>query len=373
MSPLELLVPIARHWRSLVVVPLLAGLVAFGASYLIKPVYTAGVTFLPPQQQQSALSSAALASLGGTLGGLAAGAAGLRTPADQYASLLQTLAVRDKLLDEFKLQEVYKADFRVDALRDLSERVRIHVGKRDGLLSVEVDDVSPERAAAMANRHVDLLKSLTSTLTLTEAQQRRAFFEQQLERTRNSLTEAQQALARSGFSTGSLRAEPRASAEGYARLRAETTSLEVRLQALRRSLTDSAPEVQQLLAALASMRGQLAGMETGNADSANADYIARYREFKYQETLLEGLARQYELARLDESREGALIQIVDAAKVPEKRSRPKRRFIAAAAVAGSFGVLLVAVVGVHLFRRAMLDPLHSETLARAKAAIRTGS
>ena len=58
------------------------------------------------------------------------------------------------------------------------------------------------------------------------------------------------------------------------------------------------------------------------------DYLTKYREFKYQETLFELFARQYEIARVDESREGALIQVVDPATRAGIQEQAQTVFIA---------------------------------------------
>jgi uncharacterized protein involved in exopolysaccharide biosynthesis len=338
---------LAEHWKLLVSGPLLAGLVALGIAFLIPPTFTARTSFLPPQQQQSAAASA-LASLG-ALAGLAGGVAGsIKTPADQYVALMQSQTVSDRIIDAFQLMQVYEEKYRVDARKELAEHVRISVGKKDGLITIEVEDESPRRAADIANRFVDELRRMTNQLAITEAQQRRAFFERQLEQTRDRLTHAQQALQASGFNAGAIKAEPKAAAEGYAKLRAEITAAEVRLQALRRAFSDNTPEMQQQLAALGALRSQLSRIESAAREPNEVDYIGRYREFKYQETLFELFARQYELARVDESREGALIQVVDVAAAPEKKSRPKRALIAAATVLGA----LLTIGSVLLIRRA---------------------
>ena len=148
-------------------------------------------------------------------------AANLRTPADQYVALMQSTTVCDRIVDQFKLMEVYDAKFRVDARKALASNVHFNVGKKDGLITVEVDDKSPQRAAEMANRLIDELRRMTDTIAVSEAQQRRKFFEQQLRQTQDKLVQAQQALQASGFTQGALKSEPRSAAEGYARLKAE--------------------------------------------------------------------------------------------------------------------------------------------------------
>jgi len=365
---LDLALPLLQHWKLLVLAPLLAGLVALGITYLIKPTFTSRTVFLPPQQQQSAAASA-IASLG-ALSGLAGAAAGIKSPADQYVALLQSTTVVDRLIDEFKLMQVYEREYRFDARRELAENARVSLGKKDGLITVEVDDVDPQRAAAIANRHVDELRRLTSQLALTEAQQRRVFFETQLKKTRDDLTSAQQALQASGFNPGALKAEPKAAAEGYARLKAEVTAAEVRLQTLRRNLSETTPEVQQAQTMLGALRAQLGKTEATTDLTGGPDYISKFREFKYQETLFELFSRQYELARLDESREGALIQVVDVAKPAERKSKPKRAIIAVATTLATLMLLTAFVVTRHFWRQSAARPETASKLAQIRAALR---
>ncbi|MEK8024810.1 Wzz/FepE/Etk N-terminal domain-containing protein [Pseudaquabacterium rugosum] len=324
--------------RWLVAAPILLGGIAFGGSYLITPTFTATTTFLPPQQQQSATAAALsqLSALGALTGG--GGGSGVKSTADQYIALMQSVTVSDRMLEKFDLINVYEAKFRIEARNVLAGKVAISAGKKDGLITVSVDDTDPKRAAAMANQYVQELRLLTNTLALSEAQQRRAFFEDHLKKTRDQLAHSQQALQQSGFNSGVLKTEPKLAADAYARLQAEATSAEIKLQTLRRSLADSSPEIQQQQAIIGALKGQLARAEVPTRDlsSGNADYIGKYRDFKYQESLFELFARQYEMAKVDESREGALIQVIDAAQVPELKSKPKRATIALGSAALAF-------------------------------------
>lgn len=326
ISLFELGAVLADKWRLLVVAPLLVGTLTLAGTYLIQPTFTARTTFLPPQQQQSSAASA-LAPLG-ALAGLAGGAGGIKTPGDQYISLMQSVNVEDRIIDRFKLMELYEAKFRFEARKELEQNVRISLGKKDGLITVEADAKDPHLAADMANQYVTELRRLTSELALTEAQQRRAFFEAELKRTKGRLADAQQALQSGGFNAGAIKAEPKAAAENYAQLKAKLTAAEVRLQALRRTLTDTAPEVQQQAGLVGALQGQLIKLEGRTDDTTGADYVSRYREYKYQEILYELFSKQYEAARLDESREGGLIQVVDVATPPEHKSKPKRAMLA---------------------------------------------
>jgi uncharacterized protein involved in exopolysaccharide biosynthesis len=336
-SPERIFAALVASWRRLLLTAGAGALLFYGVSHLLSPTYTARTTLLPPQQQQGA-AAAALANLGG-LAALAGGAGSVKSPAEQYVALMQSNNVRDKLIEEFKLVDVYGKKLLVDTRERLGQNTRIAVGRKDGLISVEVDDESAERAAALANRYVAELRRLTSQLAMTEAQQRRVFFEGLMRTAQEDFKRAQQALQATGFSAGALQAEPRAAAEGYARLKSEVVAADVRLQTLRGTLTDSAPEVQLARSALEALRRQLERLERSEVSAQQPDYIGRYRDFKYQEALLDLFSRQYEMARVDESREGALIQVVDAAAPPERRSGPSRLRIAL------LGLLVGAVSG----------------------------
>ena len=363
---LALLTILVARWRLFLVVPLLAAVLAFGATFLIKPTYTARTMFLPPQQPQSAGTST-LASLS-ALSGLAGSIGAMKSPADQYLALLHSVNVEDHILDRFKLLQVYDAQYRFLARKQLESNVRADLGKKDGLITVEVDAQSPAMAADMANQFVAELRRLSSELALTEAQQRRVFFENQLKQTRGKLTEAQQVLQSSGFDAGALKAEPKAAADGYAHLEAEATAAEVRLQTMRQSLADTSSEVQQQLAQYDALKSQLAKLASAASTAGDADYVGRYREFKYQEALYDLFSKQYEMARLDESREGGLIQVVDVATPPERKSKPHRGLIALGTLFALFVLLIPAVLVRHYWSQARVDPANAERFARLNAA-----
>jgi tyrosine-protein kinase Etk/Wzc len=343
ISLLDLLQVIVDNLRLLVLGPLVCGLAALGYSFTIPPTYTAKTQFLPPQQQQSSAASM-LASLG-ALGGLAGAASGLKSPADQYIAFMKSVSVQDALIERFNLVEKYEAKFKTDARASLTGSVRISSGK-DGLISVEVDDKDPKFAADLANANVEELGKLLGRLAVTEAQQRRMFFEKQLQITKENFTKADLALKSSGVSSSVLKTSPASAVEAVARLKAGISVQEVKLGTMRNYLTESSPDFKQALSELASFKSQLAKAEKEEPASQGAsDYVARYREFKYQETMFELFAKQFELAKVDESREGAVIQVLDVAEPPERKAKPKKAMIAfIATLASGFALLLFVFI-----------------------------
>jgi tyrosine-protein kinase Etk/Wzc len=362
ISLLDLLQVIVDNLRLLVLGPLMCGLVALGISIAITPTFTAKTQFLPPQQQQSAAASM-LASLG-ALGGLTGAATVIKSPADQYIAFLKSVSLQDALIERFKLMEKYESKLKADARLALTDNVRIASGK-DGLISVEADDKDPKFAANLANAYVEELRNLLSRLAVTEAQQRRMFFEKQLQFTKENLAKADLALKTSGINSSVLKSSPSSAVEAVARLKAGVSVQEVKLGSMRNYLTESAPEFKQALNELASIKSQLAKAEKEEPVSQGvSDYVARYREFKYQETMLELFAKQFELAKVDESREGAVIQVLDVAEPPERKANPRKSMIAIIATLISGFALLLFVFLRSAIQNASNNP---ETNERIKA------
>jgi len=319
-----------------------------------------------------------IASLG-SLGGLAGAAAGLKNPADQYVAYLKSVTLQDALIARFKLQERYEAKTKTDTRMALAGAVRVASGK-DGLMSVEVDDKDPQFAADLANAHVEELRKLLGRLAVTEAQQRRLFFEKQLNQTKDNLTLAEVALKSTGISSSVLKSNPVSAVAAVAGLKAQVTAQEVKVGAMRGYLADTAPDFKQAMNELANLRNQLAKQEKDEpasnptAGSANGkdvgDYVTKYRDYKYQETLFELFSKQFEIAKVDESREGAVIQVLDPAEPPERKSKPKKAMIAIIATLASGFALLLFVFVRQALANAGQDSESAQKLAQLKSSCR---
>lgn len=217
---------------------------------------------------------------------------------------------------------------------------------------------------------MDELQKLLARLAVTEAQQRRAFFEKQLDQVKAKFTAAEQALRATGVSSSVLKSNPASALAAVAGLKAQVTAQEVKVGAMRGYLAETAPDFKQAMSELANLRAQLAKQEKDEpADAAGqGDYVAKFREFKYQETLFELFARQFEMAKVDESREGAVIQVLDAAQPPERKSKPKKALIAIIATLATGFALLLFVFIRQALRNASQDNESAQKIDALKAS-----
>lgn len=370
ISLLDLAIVVAKHKRLVLALPLVAAVLAIIASGLMTPIYTATTKILPPQQSQST-ASALLAQLGG-IAGLAGGTGGFKNPNDIYVGMLKSRTVADALVQRFDLKSVYEQQLLTSARTILAGQSDISAGK-DGIISIEVDDRDPKRAAEIANGYVDELFKLTKTLAVTESSQRRLFFERQLSQAKDNLAKAESAAKAAIDRGGVVKVDDqgRAMVETTARLRAQISVKEVQISAMRSFAAEGNPELQKAQLELEALKRETAkfegtdgGPRAKEAASSNKgiDNLSLLRDMKYYETIYELLAKQYEVAKIEEAKDSSIIQVMDKAIVPERKSKPGRtKIVLFATAAALFAAILWAFFAESL-TAARLDPRKASRL-----------
>jgi uncharacterized protein involved in exopolysaccharide biosynthesis len=311
---------------------------------LILPNRFTAVTVVLPPASQNATGAAMLSQLAGS-GGLAAAAGaglGIKNPGEIYLSLFHSRTLEDAIVRRFGLMSRYRAKTLLAARRALDGHTAMVLGAKDGLITIGVTDKDPNEAAAIANGYVEEFRKFSANLALTEASQRRAFFQQQLLEANENLAAAEDAMKMTEQATGVLQmdSQTRALIESASALRAQVIAKEVQIQGMQAFATNDNPEVlgaKHQLAALQSQLDKLMGTDQdsstgllvtkGNVPGAQVQYVRKLRDVKYYETISELIAKQFEAAKLDEARQGTSIQVVDLAVPPEKKSGPVRRVI----------------------------------------------
>jgi uncharacterized protein involved in exopolysaccharide biosynthesis len=346
ISVLDVLALLAERKRFIARFFVGAALLAVVVAFLLPVRYEANIVMLPPQQNSS-IGSSLLGQLGGAgslgaLASLAGGPLSLKNPADMYVSLLTSRTVEDALVERFGLMSEYHEKRRSDARKVLEARTNAVAGSKDGLIRISVEDRDPKRAAELANGYVEEFRKLSAGLAVTEAARRRLFFEEQLKQAKDNLSGAEEAMRSTQQSTGVLQIDSQARSliESAAILRGQVVAKQVQIQSMRSFAADDNPRLvlaKQELAALQSQLDRVAGsqqdagsdinLSKGRVTGAGLEYVRRLRDLRYHETVFELLAKQFEIAKLDEAREGSIIQVVDTAVPPDKRSSPHRLLI----------------------------------------------
>ena len=391
LSLLDIIVVLLEHKRVIFRITATAVLLAIPISLLLPKRYTSTVTVLPPRQDSSlgAMLESQLSGLGGSssLGGLAGMAAlagsglGLKNPNSRYVGMFRSRIVEDPIIQQFGLIKEYHEKYLSDARKVFEHRTTVDGNTKDGLIHVSVEDRDPRKAEAIANAYVDGFRKLSDRMAVTNASDQKEFFQRQLEHAKDQLANAEEALKTTELKTGviEVNSQARALIETVANLRAQIAAREMFIQGMQTYATGQNAQLIQATQELSSLRAELTKLggdqETadglivpkGRIPGAALEYVRRLRDVKYYETIFEVLARQFELAQLDEAKEGAIVQVVDPAIVPDKRSFPKRSLIVIGA--GACGLILGIFVAFTLaaLQRMRDDPETAVKLERIAA------
>jgi uncharacterized protein involved in exopolysaccharide biosynthesis len=371
VSVVDALAEVVRRKWTILRTAAAAAAIGLVAALIWPNTYSSTVTLLPPQQNSSV--GMALASQMGNLGsfaGLASGM-GLKNPNDMYVAMLKSRTIGDAMVQRFDLRKQYGKQFVSDARQSLEKHCSITPGGKDGLIHIDVRDRDPKRAADLANGYVEEFRKLSQNIAIGEASQRRLFFQQQLEQAKDNLANAEEALKQTEQKTGliQLDSQARALIESAAALRAQIVAKEVQIESLRSFATDQNAQLVQAQQELDGLRAQLAklgGSETGSGQDiivpegkvpqAGLEYVRKLRDVKYNETIFDIIARQFEVAKLDEAKQGSLIQVVDAAVPAERKTSPKPViFVAVASILGFVASLCFVLLQAG-YRRMKQDP-----------------
>lgn len=382
---LELATALAQRKWFILKMTAAAAAIGLVVALLLPNWYTANTKILPPQQQQSS-ATALLSSLSSSsLGSLASAAGkdlGIKNPNDLYIGMLKTRPVADAIIKRFDLQKVYGAKDMTEARKKLAENTEI-ISEKEGFISIAVEDKQKKRAVEMANAYIEELRNLNKGLAVTEASQRRLFYEQQLKQAKDDLANAEVALTLAQHKSGlvQLDAQAKSMIESVGKLRADIAGKQVRLQALRTFATDQNADVEIAQRELAQMQAELRNLEkkTGGQDSyelslkdvpeAGAEYIRAEREVKYRAALFEVMVRQYEAARIDEAKDAPIIQVAEPAAEPDRKSSPKRTLIVVlSTMSGLFLGCLIAALG-QWKSMVQADPRRAEQIRAFRTAV----
>ena len=338
--------------------------------------YKVTTRLMPPEQSNSA-GMAMMAMLSGKTGGgggagagagsLAADLLGMKSAGGLFVGVLHSATVADRLIDQFDLRKVYGTKYDEDTRRALAAHTDVNEDKRSGIISIEVTDRDPNRAAGLAAAYVDQLDRLVAQLNTGAAHRERVFLEDRLQHVNADLEKDEKEFGDFASKNSALdvREEGKAILNAGAELEGELIAAQSELEGLRQIYADSNVRVRSVQARITELQRRIgdlnAGQKDANANSAEAGDANRsnifpsirklpligvtwadlYRQAKVQETVFEVLTQQYELAKVQEAKETPSVKVLDAAKVPDHKSFPPRLIIM---ILGSFCSVLIGLL-----------------------------
>jgi uncharacterized protein involved in exopolysaccharide biosynthesis len=348
----------ALIWQSRRVVLRIAVWVALLGSLttiLIPNRYTARTRIMPPDTSQGGV--AMLAAMAGKtvpgLAGLATDFLGGKNNGALFVGLLGSRTVQDRLVDRFDLRKVYWDRYWEDARKDLRKHTDVFEDKKSGIITIEVTDKNPQRAANMAKAYVEELDNLVAQVSTSSARQERLFIEQRLQTMRSDLDRAERKFSEFASKNTALdiKEQTRAMVTSAAELQGQLMVAQSEMEGLKQVYTGNNVRVRSAAARVNELQRQLKNLGGSENASSSADelypsirklpilgveWANLYRDAKVQETVFELLTQKYELARIEEAKEIPVVRVADQPVVPEKKSFPPRLAM----------ILLSTIVGV---------------------------
>jgi capsule polysaccharide export protein KpsE/RkpR len=378
---IRILTQLANYKRQIAAVTAIVMFAGVAYCLLLPAKYTATAKILTPQQTQSSsalMMNQLAASAAGSLAAEARGSLGLKNPNDIYIGLMNSRPVADAIIQQFGLANLYHAGDMTDARKYLAANTQI-ASEKSGLLAISVTDADKKRAADIANAYSEQLRTLTRTLAITEASQRRLFYEAQLKHAKEDLVAAEFAFQQIQQKRGlvQLDAQTKALIEGLASLHAQIAAKQVEVQAIRSYSTDRNPSVQLAENQLSSLQAEYSHLEQRSHSSglgglglqdlagAGMEYLQDQHELQYRQILYDLLIKQYDAARLDEAKDAAVIQVVEPA-IPPDQTVPRHRLV----IVLILTILGFIVVSAYIYLFKLTTPQESE-IARSLEGLKS--
>lgn len=336
---------IMKRWKIIAGIFGISVVTAAIISLFMTPIYQARTTIMPVESSGGRLSGALqnLSSLP-FVGGMVSGIGGVS--ASKLVTILNSRTLAEDMIQTFDLMKVIfkgkkdKPPTLQDAARSLMDITKISEDKKEGVISISVEYKDPKIAADIANHYTTVLQKFINENTLSMAKKNRIFIEDQLKKVKEELRQAEETMKT--FQTDkkivAMDAQTEVSIKVLADLKAQITANEVHLGVMRQFSTAANPDVIRIKDELRELRKQLAMVESkrGNTETValpslsdapalGLQYIRLKRESLIQEKVFELLTQQYEMAKIDEAKEGITFQVIDRAIPPEERIKPKRR------------------------------------------------
>jgi capsule polysaccharide export protein KpsE/RkpR len=325
-------------------------------AFVIPAQYDSTSQLMPPDNQSSGLVGLLTSMSGGTgggggasLGGVASDLLGLKSTSDTFVGILQSRTVQDHLIQQFDLQKLYSARRMEDARKVLAARTAIAVDRKSQIISITVTDKSPQRAAQMTAAYVEELNRLVAQLSTSSARRERIFLEGRLQGVSHDLEESEKEFSQfaSKNTAIDIKEQGKAMVEAAATLQGQLIAAQSEYEGLKQIYTDNNVRVRSVKARIDELQHQLEKLG-GKGESAatisdqpgdsmypsirklpllGVEYADLYRQTRIQETVLETLTKEYELAKVQEAKEIPTVKVLDVANIPDKKSSPHRLLI----------------------------------------------
>ena len=317
-------------------------------SMTLTKVYKSNVVFMPPGSEGGGM----LSLLGGGYADLLSGS---RLTKRQFASLLSSRELREKVIKEYDLTNVYKTSKTVNpmdrALKKLGKNISSVVEEEGALgmtqvisVSVEVLDRSPKRASDIANYLYKLMEEKSIELQISEFSKVKEYLNSQIVIEEERLAQSQEKLSEFKIKNKAYNISSQVNyvLQVVSQYRAEILALEKEREVLSMNNGNLFSSIRIINKKIDILEKKLVEMETndksdifiGLTNSLNLSNVLQIleKDVMTYRTLVEMLRDQLAHTEVKEQKSYTNVYLVDKARPAEYKSKPKRALVVLAIV-----------------------------------------
>lgn len=261
---------------------------------------------------------------------------GMSSPSSQIIAVLRSRTLAEKMIEKYGLMPILYSDLwdenkktwnvsgskiplMEDAVKTLFLMLTFTDSKKEQLIIVTAESKNPKFAADLINSYIKELASFIQEKTLTAAKRNRIFLERQLERNKVELLQ-------SGIELSNFYSKNKVS--NQAAVDVDVSIAPYVQEETPLGLSEAAnSKVQALIGEVQSVNNKIqqAQIVKNVPQQIYFQYLTLRRDLLAQVNTL--LTQQYEIAKTDEAKENLNFQVIDWAKAPVRKYKPKRKQI----------------------------------------------
>ena len=371
---------LARRRALIISVVVLITLASVAVALFMPSWYRAEATLMPPKDNPTGLAGATQVS------DLLSFTEGLTlpvmvTPSDLYARVLKSRSLAEKIIARFDLHQRYNTPGETATYLTLMSHAEFRVTD-EGLLLLAVEDRDPVVAAAITNAFIEELNQLNRDIVAHRADQNDDYVSDRFDQVKAELQSARQALEefQTRHKAVNFSEQMRLAVEQAIQLKVSLAQLDLDIQMSEQVLSAENPQLKQNKRRRELIREQLHQLEEGGTDSSyfsvpvsaipelQGRYEDLYSRVQVNERLYTILLEQKEHSRIARLGNVPTVSVLDSARVPEFRDRPKRTRIVVASFA--FGLILAILLAAVIDFLARLKRVSPDDHARFSRFIR---
>jgi len=263
-----------------------------------------------------------------------------------YNSIVYSRSLLDQVISKFNLIKVYKVDttdvdYYEQVLKTLRDNINADINE-DGITYVITTTApTPILAADITNFIVGKLNERIIDLRVKKSRLNREYLEARVNDIKDSLRMAEDQMKLFQEKTGMFEAESQTKAilEQIAQLQASVAEKQTEYSIYKEIYGNSSPRTANAKIVAKEFADKLKNMERGK-DSVNTllslnklpqnviDYFRHFRDVEVYTNILQFELPLYEQAKFQEQKDVPILQVIDSAIPPAKRSFPKRVLLA---------------------------------------------